>query len=126
VIAYLDTQVVVWLYRDATRKLSSEARRRIEKSDLRLSPMVLLELKLLYDRKRVRYEPLPILAYLTATAGLAICDLPFASVVVESLSINWTDDPFDRLIVAQAIANQDAPLITADQHILEHYMSAVW
>jgi PIN domain nuclease of toxin-antitoxin system len=121
----LDTQVVVWLY-GGTKRLSSEARHRIERSDLRLSPIVLLELKLLYDRKRVRYEPLPIVAYLTATAGVAICDLPFASVVVESLSINWIDDPFDRLIVAQAVANQDAPLITADQNILDNYKNAVW
>ena len=34
--------------------------------------------------------------------GLAVCRLPFASVLEYALNQAWTRDPFDRLIVAQA------------------------
>ena len=37
----------------------------------------------------------------------------------------WVRDPFDRLIVAQAIANE-APLVTKDEKIRRHYRRAVW
>jgi PIN domain nuclease of toxin-antitoxin system len=37
----------------------------------------------------------------------------------------WVRDPFDRLIVAQASAN-DAPLITKDEKIRRHYKRAIW
>jgi len=35
-------------------------------------------------------------------------------------------DPFDRLIVAQAMANHGAYLITRDRLIRHHYRGAVW
>jgi PIN domain nuclease of toxin-antitoxin system len=37
----------------------------------------------------------------------------------------WTRDPFDRLIVANAMAD-GAPLITADETILANFRDAVW
>jgi PIN domain nuclease of toxin-antitoxin system len=39
--------------------------------------------------------------------------------------VQWTRDPFDRLIVAQALLH-DAPLITKDEHIRRHYAGALW
>jgi PIN domain nuclease of toxin-antitoxin system len=48
--------------------------------------------------------------------GLSICDLPFAEVSITSLQQKWTRDPFDRLIVAQALA-RGARLITKDRFI---------
>jgi acetylornithine deacetylase/succinyl-diaminopimelate desuccinylase-like protein len=37
----------------------------------------------------------------------------------------WTRDPFDRLIVANAMAD-GATLITADRVILRHFDQAIW
>lgn len=45
-----------------------KAKREIEANDLLLSPMVLLELQYLYDRKRVGIEPLDIYTYVHATS----------------------------------------------------------
>ena len=45
--------------------------------------------------------------------------------VEQALLQKWIRDPFDRLIVAHAAAN-DAPLITRDEKIRRHYKRAVW
>jgi len=126
VSVYLDTHVAVWLHAGDVGRLSTEAKRQIEGNDLLISPMVLLELQYLYDRKRIRVEPVPLQSYLNSTFGITICDFPFPAVSLAALPIDWTSDPFDRLIVAQAIANHDAPLITSDTKIRRHYKQAVW
>ena len=47
--------------------------------------------------------------------------------LVERLTAaGWTQDPFDRLIVAHAKANSEAMLITADTVIRKHYPRAIW
>jgi PIN domain nuclease of toxin-antitoxin system len=45
---------------------------------------------------------------------------------MEAVSIDWVSDPFDRMIVAQAQANGESNLITADRLIRRHYQKAVW
>jgi PIN domain nuclease of toxin-antitoxin system len=55
-----------------------------------------------------------------------MCDYPFAAVALAAIGLGWTDDPFDRIIVAQAAANHDSSLITADAEIRRHYKPAVW
>ena len=45
--------------------------------------------------------------------------------MIQSLEIDWTRDPFDRLIVAQAIA-ADGFLLTKDRTILNHSVAALW
>ena len=123
---YLDTHVAIYLHDGLTEELSSEAKRRIDDSDLLISPMVVLEFKYLFVRKKVSVDPKSLLAALAATFGVGVCALPFASVVFESLDLDWTTDPFDRLIVGHAAANRMAPLITRDRLIRHHYPGAVW
>lgn len=125
-IAYLDTHVAVWLHAGLVEKLSAQAKKRIEACDLLLSPMALLEFQYLYERKRISVEPVPLYAYLNATFGVALCGFPFPAVAVSALSNTWTSDPFDRLIVAQAQANDGATLLTADSEIRKHYAGALW
>jgi PIN domain nuclease of toxin-antitoxin system len=124
--AYLDTQIVVWLYGGKPQKLTAEAKRQIERNDLLISPLVLLELQYLFDRKRIAVDPWTIFNFLHTTIGLDLCQLPFSTVIRESLDIAWTSEPFDRIIVAQAKANGESLLITADEAILENYHRAVW
>jgi PIN domain nuclease of toxin-antitoxin system len=126
VIAYMDTHVAVWLYAGIVERLSTAARREIEERDLRISPMVLVEFQYLYERKRIEVEPAAIAAYLQSTFGISICDFPFPAVAHAALKVDWTSDPFDRLIVAQAQANSHSPLVTADSQIRRHYRRAVW
>jgi PIN domain nuclease of toxin-antitoxin system len=51
--------------------------------------------------------------------------LPFTDVSAASLHQQWTRDPFDRLIVGQAIA-RGAKLVTKDRLIRRHFRGAVW
>lgn len=124
--AYLDTHVAVWLHAGLVERISAEAKRRIEGNDLLISPMVLLELQYLYDRKRIAVEPVSLYSDLTSDFGVVLCGFPFPAVAMEALSAAWTSDPFDRIIVAQARANHRAMLITADTNIRRHYERAIW
>jgi PIN domain nuclease of toxin-antitoxin system len=51
--------------------------------------------------------------------------LPLHKVIAESLKLSWTRDPFDRMIVAQAIAGQ-GKLITRDERIHANFTGAIW
>jgi PIN domain nuclease of toxin-antitoxin system len=124
-VTYLDTHVVAWLYAGEFGKLSKVATKGIHSDAPFISPIVVLELQYLYDIGRAN-EPAPrVLETLSRDIGLSVCDLPFASVVEQALHQKWVRDPFDRLIVAHAAAN-DAALITKDEKIRRHYKRAIW
>jgi PIN domain nuclease of toxin-antitoxin system len=65
------------------------------------------------------------LAALRQSIGLELDEVPLAELAHTAVGLNWTRDPFDRLIAAQAIVS-DAPLITADRTILDHLPLATW
>lgn len=124
-MVYLDTHVVVWLYAGEHARLTRTTRRLIETESLLISPVLLLELALLEETGRIRTRPQTVFAELQESLGLSACDLPFTEVTALSLQQNWTRDPFDRLIVAQATARR-ARLITKDRLIRRHFKDAVW
>ncbi len=124
-LIYLDTHVVAWLYAGATRKLSPIAKREIEHGELRIAPIVQLELEYLFELQRVRERAAPVLATLADRMGLSICDRHPAHVVARACELSWTRDVFDRMIVAQASINADT-LLSADEAIRAHYPKARW
>lgn len=125
-IHHLDTHVVVWLAAGEVEKLSPAAAEAIRKSDLAISPMVLLELQYLYEIKRILKEPLAILNDIDTQIGLKVKDGSFAAVLHTALFETWTHDPFDRVIVAHARTDGHAPLVTSDAKIRENYPRSVW
>jgi PIN domain nuclease of toxin-antitoxin system len=122
---YLDTHVVAWLYAGEMERLSSTAIDLIESETLLVSPMVQLELEFLHEINRLTVGSALILESLRQELRLELCTLPFSRVVIESVQQNWTRDPFDRLIVAQARVRETV-LLTKDKTILQHYGRAVW
>jgi len=124
-VTYLDTHIVVWLYDGEVSKLTKAAIDRIQDDELFVSPAVVLELQLLHEIKRVRPTATKIVHQLSTDVGVSVCQLPFAAVVEHALAEKWIRDPFDRLIVAHAAANQ-APLITKDEKIRRHYRRSIW
>lgn len=123
---YLDTHVLVWLYQDGATRLNPQGIHAIETAEqLLISPMVELELTYLHEISRINCPAAVILDSLRRDIGLGTCPQPFAAVVGAALNLDWTRDPFDRLIVAQA-AHRNAPLLTADQNIARHYTNAIW
>lgn len=125
-LIYLDTHVVAWLYATGAEALSPRAAEMIDRcDDLRISPMVRLELQYLFEIGRVGEPAVTVVDALVGTMGLKVCDTSFAGVVHEAEKLTWTRDPFDRLIVAQARFN-GAPLVTKDHTLHAHYVDAVW
>lgn len=123
---YLDTHILVWLYQDGATRLTSQGVRAIETAEqLLISPLVELELTYLHEISRINCPARDFLNTLSREIGLETCKLPFAAVVGASLALDWTRDPFDRIIVAQA-AHRKSSLLTADQNIREHYSAAIW
>jgi len=51
VIAYLDTNVVVWLAQGSLDRISDKAKKHLNEAELFLSPMVLLELEYIFSRR---------------------------------------------------------------------------
>lgn len=122
---YLDTNIVIFLHSAETQRLTTKAIEKIEKSDLLISAMVLLELEMLYEKGSIRYSASQILADLNQQLGLSLCQLSMAAVLNCALGVKWTREPGDRIIVANAMANNFAPLISTDRRIQEHYESAI-
>lgn len=123
---YLDTHSAVFLHAGELELLGTEGKRQIEANDLLISPMVLLEFNYLFETNRIRYNAQDIYTALNATFGVTLCSLPFSDVAHQALNLNWTRDPFDRMIVAQAQVNQNATLITRDRNIHLNYRKSVW
>jgi PIN domain nuclease of toxin-antitoxin system len=126
VIAYLDTQVVVWLCQKQLNKLTRAAIEAIEANDLLISPMVMLELQYLYELKRTLQPAQALIGQLEAEIGVQVCGYPFPSIIQSGLHESWTRDPFDRTIVAHARSNRYSPLVTSDAEMRRHYPKSVW
>lgn len=124
-LIYLDTHVAAWLYAGQIDRIPATARNVINESDVLVSPMVLVELQYLVEIGRFTDSVEQVLEVLGRDLGLKVCDLPFPEIARRALDLTWTRDPFDRLIVSQA-SLQEAPLVTKDGHIHEHYRGALW
>ncbi len=105
--------------------LSKAAAEAIEHSRLIISPVVDLELQLLHEIGRIAKGPGSIIPALAAEIGMQVSDVPLSRVVLRARELTWTRDPFDRLIVAEALA-AGCQLVTRDRLIRRHFAAAVW
>jgi len=124
-LIHIDTHVAIWLASRREHALSVAARRLVAREDLQISPMVAMELETLWEDGKLRSEPERILTTVDQSLGLTRSEASFASVIEAARTFAWTRDPFDRLIVANAMAD-GVRLLTADEHILQHFRDAVW
>jgi len=122
---HLDTHAVVWLYAGDVRMFPPAARRRLEREELRISPIVALELDYLYEIDRIAEGATAVLRELERVLGLVQDNVDFASLVAAARGLTWTRNPFDRLIVGNAEISA-VPLLTKDRTIRQHYRHATW
>lgn len=116
--AYLDTKIVASLLSGNTQRLTQRA--------LEFPAMVMLELEMLHEKGAIKYSAAQILSDLNQQIGLSLCQLPMASIMRSALHLKWTREPGDRIIVANAIASNEAPQLTSDRRIHEYYPTAIW
>lgn len=115
----------MWLYDGLVERLSEPAEAAIESGRLVVSGMVELELQYLREIGRVRPGASEVLRALEGDIGLGRSELSLAAVASKACSLSWTRDPFDRLIVAEAMLG-DGKLVTRDEMIRDNLSSAVW
>lgn len=87
--------------------------------------MVLLELQFLHERGRIPQTAQTIFEGVADGMDLELSEVGFADIVEAAAGLDWTRDPFDRLIVATAAA-EGSHLVTADETILANFKLAVW
>jgi PIN domain nuclease of toxin-antitoxin system len=124
-MTYLDTHAAVWLYAGLPERFSAAVLAEIERAELRISPAVLLEIRLLQEIGRIEAGPDEMLPVLQRDLGLTVCPIPFHDVVRAAFRESWTRDPFDRLIVSQAKAGK-GKLISKDRAIRSAYSRSLW
>ena len=123
---YIDTHIAVWTFLGQTRRLSAASKKAIAAGPVWYSPMVRMELNILHERRKLPAEsPALVIADLARDFDAQEHDGPFSAVVTIAETLRWTTDPFDRLIVATAMAD-DAKLVSADGDIIQHFSGAVW
>ena len=122
---HVDTHVVVWLYAGDVERFTPAVRARLEAEDLKISPIVQLELDYLHEIRRISTDGASIVVDLTKRVGLSIDETPFLHAVTRAGKLAWTRDPFDRMIVGQALA-AGVKLLTRDASIRKHTRAAIW
>lgn len=123
---HVDTHIAVWTFLGQTRRLTSRARRALATGPVVYSPMLRLELNILHERRKLPADsPDLVIADLVKDFDAREYDGPFSSIISIAEDLRWTTDPFDRLIVATALA-ANAKLVTADGDIIDHFPDALW
>lgn len=108
----LDTHAVIWLDQSHARARALSRTR----TPLSISPATLLELQFLSEAGRIRFKNNDVQA-LAVDDRWTVDEPPAAAWFAVALDINWTRDPFDRLIAAHAkfrgwrLATADAVLL---------------
>lgn len=123
-VVHLDTHVVMWLFAGDRRRLKP-VWKTLDRSDLVLSPMAVVELQFLHEIGRAKAPAEEVVAALVERVGLRVSDAPFAQVALAAVDQSWTRDPFDRLIVANAAVERKR-LVTSDETVRAHYPRAIW
>jgi len=119
-MVFIDTHIAIWLYNGNTQMLSAKGKRALETSDIRVTPMVKLEIEYLYEIGKIKKGPDEILSALSDSIDLRIDDIPLTDLVETAIGEKWTRDPFDRMIVGHA-KKRNAVLISADHNIAKRY-----
>jgi PIN domain nuclease of toxin-antitoxin system len=121
----LDTHALLWFLNGDTR-LPMRWRSHLDDATLLLSDVSVWEISIKYSLKKLDLPEHPRIWFPKIVAQLGLLDLPIERRHV----LRVTDlpphhgDPFDRLLIAQAL-DDDLPLMTADEKILRYGVRSV-
>lgn len=124
-LIFLDTHAVIWLYSGELDLFSKKVLQMINENRICISHIVKLEIKYLNEIGRIRQKPDIIIDALIDEIGLTFSKNSFERVINQAIHLDFTHDPFDRIIVADASIN-DSYLISKDEIIINNYKNTVW
>jgi PIN domain nuclease of toxin-antitoxin system len=85
-----------------------------------VSPVSFLEVAFLSEVGRIDADTERFMEAVGSDARFIIDEVPLLTLLRRSLPLDWTRDPFDRLLVAHSGARR-TPLCTLDRSIREHH-----
>jgi PIN domain nuclease of toxin-antitoxin system len=121
---HLDTHIAVRLAGRDKINFSNHTRQLIDSLPVVISPIVVLELELLAEVGRLKVSVDRILELLRQL-GAAVLEEGFPQACWAARGLAWTRDPFDRLIVGHALADEQAALVSFDDEIQRNYKNTV-
>lgn len=122
---YLDTHVAIFLYQGELSLFSKKALDLLKENIPMLSGMAELELHYLYEAGKLSTNPDFLIEALEKDIGLRRCSWPCHELAQKAHKLTWANDPFDRMIVANAQV-AERQLLTKDPVILANFQQAVW
>jgi len=122
---FLDTHAAIWLYSGHLDLFKPKVLQLINEKQVCISHIVRLEMKYLYEIGRINHQPDVIIDALKDEIGLVFSDNNMERIISQAIHLDFTRDPFDRIIVADAYINNSF-LISKDQNIKKHYKNTVW
>lgn len=124
-LIFLDTHVAIWLYAGELELFRPKVLKLINDEQVCISHMVRLEMQYLNEIGRINQKPDSIIESLMEEIGLVYSDNSIERIVNRAIHLDFTRDPFDRIIVADACINNSI-LISKDLHIRKNYKKTVW
>lgn len=122
---FLDTHAAVFLHAGEIDQFTDTGRYILETEPLMLSPMAVLELDYLHEIGRIAFDSSLITEDLIRDISLTIPDRGWLAAMRIAAGLEWTRDPFDRVIVSHAML-EGCRLLTRDRTIQERFPHAVW
>ena len=122
---FLDTHVAIWLYSGELDLFKPQVLKLINENPICISHIVRLEMKYLIEIGRIKQQPDVIIDTLIDEIGLVFSENGLERIVSQAIHLDFTRDPFDRIIVADASIN-NSKLISKDRMIKENYKNTVW
>jgi PIN domain nuclease of toxin-antitoxin system len=114
----LDTHFLIWLVLGSKRLAEFPWLDRHR--PWAVSPVSFLEIQFLAEVGRLSVRNPEFTNTVMDDTRFTVDDIPLAAIVRHALSLNWTRDPFDRLLVAHSSARRVA-LCTTDRGIRSHH-----
>jgi PIN domain nuclease of toxin-antitoxin system len=124
-LIFLDTHVAIWLYSGRLDLFKPKVLQIINDNQVCISHVSRLEMKYLNEIGRINQHPDMIIDALIDEIGLVFSNNSIERIVSQAIHLDFTRDPFDRIIVADAYINNSS-LISKDQNIIKNYKYAVW
>ncbi len=84
------------------------------------SPVSFLEIQFLAEIERLSVRSPEFTSAVMEDPRFTVDDIPLVTVIRHALRLDWTRDPFDRMLVAHSLARR-IPLCTVDRRIRAHH-----
>jgi len=113
-----DTHFLLWVVTGASRLDEFDWLDRYQPWGI--SPISLLEVRFLAETGRLQVRSPEFEAAVSADPRFVLDEVPLLALVRHAVELDWTRDPFDRLLSAHSAARR-TPLCTLDRTIRRHH-----